>query len=741
MVRSNPIQNNFNGGEISPLLKNRFDLQVYQNGLDKCRNFIPRVQGCLSRRPGTFFIKEVKDSDNRTHLQPFVFNNDEAFILEFGDQYIRFYKDRVAFEVSSTHYEIATPYLQDDLFDDKGIFRIKFTQSADIIYMVHPSYAPRKLLRNSNTDWTIEVVDADFPPFDDTNITDVTVYASATTGSITLTSSTGIFTTLDVGADFYIETNPNISTDRWQVATPYAENTVVRSGGNYYQGVSLTDGTTWTGNVNSGTITLSHIEGTESDGVINWEYLHSGYGYVEITEFSGATQVIATVKSRLPDNSVGSNNATTKWAFGAWNQTAGYPDNVVFFKERLVYSRDIKVWFSVVGDFDNFSLREGDVLADDMGINLTILSNKFNGIRWMYPLDDLILGTQGTIHIVSPNTRQQVFSASNIQSRSVLGRGSLPVPVVQLDNNILFVQRSGENMLSVSFDININNYNTTDLSLVSEHLFKGGVRLVAYQERPDNILWVVRTDGKVVALTINENQQVKGWHLHEFGGTDTVVESIAVIPSPDGDKDDVWLSIRRTVAANTVRYVEYMDQYFEQQEDTINAFFVDGGIKYNGTSTNIITGLDHLEGEVVDVLIDGATHPQRTVSGGQIELQRSGEVVSVGLNYQSLMKTNSFEAGAVRGTSVNRTKRINRVKVSFFESVQAKVGADEDSVKTVFFRKGSDFMNEAVPLFTGVKDVTSTDNYNEDSNITIIQDAPLPITILAITPEMATHER
>lgn len=740
MVRVNPIQNNFNAGEISPLFKNRNDLQAYQNGVSKCQNLIPRVQGCLIRRSGTYFVKEVKDSADRTQLVPFVFNNDQSFILEFGDQYIRFYKDRAAFEVSSVHYEIASPYVAADLFDSKNIFRINFTQSADVIYMVHPEYKPRKLKRNSNSNWTIETVDPDFPPIDSLNTTTTTVYASATTGSVTLTASTGIFVSSDVGADFYIETNPDITTARWEVDTPYSQNDIIRSGGNYYKGVTLTDGSTWTGTSNSGTVTPSHIEGTQSDGKIDWEYLHSGYGYAEITAFTSSTVVTATVKSTLPDNAVGSSNATKKWAFGAWNETSGYPDNVVFFKERLVYSRDILLWFSVVGDFDNFALRDGDVLAPDMGINLTILSNQFNGIRWMYPLDDLVLGTQGTIHIVSPNTTQQVFSASNIQSRSVLGRGSLPVPAVQLDKSLLFVQRSGQNLLSVAFDININGYNTVDLSLISEHLFRVGVRAIAYQERPDNILWVVRTDGKLVALTINQNQEVRGWHIHDIGGNGEV-ESVAVIPNTDGDEDDLWLTVKRTINGATKRYVEYMGQYFQDQSDTTNAFFVDSGITYNGVATTTITGLSHLEGETVNVLVDGASHPDRTVSSGQITLQRSGQVVHVGFNYQSIMTTNSFEAGAAKGTSVNKTKRINRVKIGFFETSAAKVGDSESDVKIVSFRSGSDAMNEPVPLFTGVKDVTNTGNYKDEAQLTVIQDLPLPMTILSIAPEMGTYER
>jgi hypothetical protein len=739
MVRSNPIQNNFNGGEISPLISSRFDLESYQNGCEKLFNMIPRVQGPATRRPSSNFVKEVKNSANRTHIQAFNFNNDDSFILEFGDQYIRFYKDRDEFLDSSVHYEISTPYLASDLFDSKGMFRINFSQSADVIYLVHRSYAPRKLSRIANNNWTLTEVETTLGPFDDINTGSITVYSSAVTGSVTLTASSSIFESSDVGSQFYIETNPDITTHTWEVAKHYNLNDIVRSGGSYYKGVSVTAGTVWTGTQESGTVTPSHLSGIQSDGNIDWEYLHSGYGTVEITAYTSGTEVTATVLDYIPDNAVGSSNATKFWAFSAWSSEFGYPEYVTFYKERVVYARDIKVWFSVTGDFDNFALRDGPDIADDMAINLTILSNQYNGIKWLYPLDDLIIGTQNTVHIIGANTTQRVFGPTNVRSRSEAGRGSLPIPVVQVDNSLLFIQRSGTNVLSLAFDINFNKYNTKDISLISEHLFKQGVRQIVYQERPDNILWVVRDDGALIGLTLNEGQEVRGWHHHSIGGGG-VVESASVIPSPDGDSDDLWIVVNRTIQGQTKRYIEYVGQYFDST-DTSDANFLDSSITYDGSSTTSITGLDHLEGDIVDVLVDGATHPSKTVSSGSITLDRAGSKVVVGYGYQSTLTTNSFETGATKGTAVNKTKRINRVGIRFLQTVGAKVGRDENNLTTLSFRFGSDNMDSPVPVFSETKDVTLNSSYGSTAKVTIVQDQPLPMTILSITPEMGTYER
>ncbi|NBP03191.1 MAG: hypothetical protein EBU90_24420 [Proteobacteria bacterium] len=729
----NPIQNNFNAGEIDPLLHARNDLQAYVNGLQTCYNYVPRLQGVLSRRSGTKFIKSTKYTSQKSMLVPFIFNNDKSFILEFGDLYIRFYKDRQAF-ISGTHYEIVSPYADTDLFDNKGIFRISFAQSADVIYMAHRDFPPKKLKHIADNNWTISNVATTWGAFDDLNTSSTTIYASASTGTVTLTASAGIFASSDVGTQIFLQQAPDVTTKVWEVDVHFSSGDVVKSGGRYYRAASLTDGTAWVGTHKSGTVIPSHQTGKVSDGLIDWLYLHSGYGYATITGYTNSTTVTASVKSRLPENIVGSSNESEKWAFGAWNPTFGYPEFVCFFKERLVYARDIYVWFSVVGDYDNFALRDGPDLAPDMGINLTILSNEYNGIKWIYPFNDLIIGTQGTIHVVAPNTTQQVFSASNIQSFSALGRGCLPIRPRQIDSSLLFVQRSGEMVLSLQGGER-GGYVANDISLTSNHLFKTGIKQIAYQERPDSILWVVRNDGKLIGLTINETQEVKGWHIHELGG-DGIIENIAIIPSPNGNYDDIYLTVLR----DDVRTIEYMAEYFNQYDLIEDAYFVDCGKTYSGTATKTITGLSHLAGKTVTVLANGAVHPPVVVSGGgSVTLNYNVTKAHIGYNYTSKMVTLPIEGGTRKGTPIGKTKRINKCGIRVLNSVGGKIGT-ENKTSIIASRTGNNNMNQAVSLFSGTHTVSIGGAYETESRIEVTQEQPLPMTILAIMPEAGVYD-
>jgi len=153
MPKVSPLQSNFNGGEFSPLIQGRVDNERYQTGLDTCLNFIPTIQGGLTRRPGTYYVSEVKSSAAKSRLVSFQFSVTQAYVLEFANNVIRFYKDNGQIESSpGVPYEIASTYATADLFE------LKFTQSADVLYIVHPDYAPRKLSRTSDTSWTLETI-------------------------------------------------------------------------------------------------------------------------------------------------------------------------------------------------------------------------------------------------------------------------------------------------------------------------------------------------------------------------------------------------------------------------------------------------------------------------------------------------------------------------------------------------------------------------------------------------------
>ena len=183
---------NFTGGELSPRLDGRNDLTKYSSGCKTLENFIVYPHGAAARRPGTTFIAEVKNHNQKGRLIPFEFSTTQTYILEFGNQFIRIYKDQGQVQSGGSAVEVATPYLEAELF------QIKFAQSADVMYITHPNHATRKLTRTSHTSWTLTEVDFTNGPFQDSNTSTTTLTPSGTTGSVTITASANTFVSTDV---------------------------------------------------------------------------------------------------------------------------------------------------------------------------------------------------------------------------------------------------------------------------------------------------------------------------------------------------------------------------------------------------------------------------------------------------------------------------------------------------------------------------------------------------------------
>jgi hypothetical protein len=181
---------NFTGGELSPRLDGRNDLQKYPTGCKTLENMIVYPHGSAARRSGSQFVAEVKDSSKETRLIPFEFSTTQTYMLEFGEQYIRFYKDNGQILSGGSAYEISSPYLESELFD------IKYAQSADVMYLCHPNHPVKKLARTGHTSWTLTSVEFTNGPFMDHNIETTTMTASHTnagqTGTLTLSSTTGV---------------------------------------------------------------------------------------------------------------------------------------------------------------------------------------------------------------------------------------------------------------------------------------------------------------------------------------------------------------------------------------------------------------------------------------------------------------------------------------------------------------------------------------------------------------------
>ena len=802
MARVSTIVTNFRAGELSPRLEGRIDLDKYNEAAQTMQNMLVFPQGGTTRRPGSYYAGTSKDG-GQVRLINFEYSDEQAYVLEFGNNYIRFFKDggiltesqktitgataanpvvvtagshgysngdRVfitevtgmtelnnreftvankttnTFELSGIDGSAFTAYSSGGksgkivevttTYTTAQVFEINHAQSADVLFLAHKDHEPAKLTRTTASSFTLTDIDFIDGPWLDENATTTTLYASAATGAgITITASAALFSSDDVGRYIRFREILEIEHDEWAASTSYANNATVRFNGHVYKQVT---GSTQT----SGNTAPVHLTGTETYGSIDWEYLHDEHGHVKIVGFTSTTVVTADVhedqygNSRLPDSAVGSSNANTRWSLGAFGGDQKFPRAVAFYEQRLYFAGTVgqpqTLFGSVSADFENMTPGTND----DDAVTFTIASDQVNVIKHLLPARFLQILTTSAEFTLSGGAGNEPVSPTNVNVLRETTFGSSGVRPLRAASSTIIIQKGQEKVKEITFDDRQDGLAGVDLTILADHITRGGLSDMVWQQEPELILWFVHTDGRLIGLTYDRANNAVGWHTHPLGGSATV-ESITAIPS--GSEDQVYLSVKRTINSSTVRHIVYLKSV-NFGTDINDAFFLDSGLTYSGGATTTISGLHHLEGETVSVLADGSAHADKTVSGGSITLDRSSSKVHIGYNYTSLLQTLRMEAGAEDGVSQGKIKRIHGVTARFLDTVGAEIGTDTTNLDRIPFRDSSMDMDTAVPMFSGDKEISFPSGYDNDAKVMIRQNQPLPMTVLAIMRRSNTFD-
>ena len=237
-----------------------------------------------------------------------------------------------------------------------------------------------------------------------------------------------------------------------------------------------------------------------------------GDGHGKITAFTSATQVTVEVLVAL------TSNGTKTWSLGAYSNTTGFPRAVSFFEQRLVFAGSTSypqtIWGSQSGIYENFD--EGDAEAADAFI-YTIAANRVNAIRWLAPSKDLMVGTAGSEFKVSRPTGEPL-QPDNINIQQQTSYGVFPLRPIQIGNLILFVQRQQRKVRQLYYRFEDDAYTAPDMTILAEHITEGGITEVDYAQEPDAIYWAIRSDGVLLGMTFNREEDVVAWHQHTIGG-------------------------------------------------------------------------------------------------------------------------------------------------------------------------------------------------------------------------------
>lgn len=588
----------FNAGELTPLLEGREDLLRFPNGCRKLRNAHGLIQGPARRRAGGKFVATTK-SNGEAWLVRFVRSRDTAYMLEFGDNYIRFYRNRAQLlEAASPFdpYEVATPWTYNDMTNADGTFAFKLVQSNDILYICSGDDKIKQLRRFGDVDWDLVDFETVGGPFEGQNTSATTVYASAATGTVTLTASTAIFQAGHVGALFRIQPQNLSDVPPWEPSHSFDIDELCRSNGKTYK--SLTDPFGHPSNlIFTGTVAPDHEEGTAVDGQgeildpidgsgnsrdagIEWDFQDPGYGVLKITAVgSGGTTATATVEewrvgsnAQLPAYVVGSGNATTRYAFGLYSDVNGWPIAATFFRERFVMVGTRNFAFSVPALFNEFTEETaGQVLADN-AFSAELSSDQDEEILWAIPTERLLVGTTGGEHAIGELTSQSVFGPLNRKSEPQTGYGSRSVAPWRVGQDVMFVESSGLRIRAM-MQAESFRYKADSQNDLAEHIMFGGVVQTAWAPMPDNLFWCLTAEGDLPCLVYSKEQDVFGWSTHFIGGYRDAsqlraakVTTINTIPNPSGDKDDLWYIAERTIDGNVVRYIEYVTEHLPKPQ-------------------------------------------------------------------------------------------------------------------------------------------------------------------------------
>ena len=661
-------------------------------------------------------------------------------------------------------------------YSDTDVWGLNFAQSADTLFITHPDHPPRKLQRASATKWLISDVAFQDGPYNNINISPTTLTPSASTGTVFVVASSivGInggvgFRPDDVGRLLRIKCG---GVWLWGIIVGYTAPTQVVWEIQPPTGTGLPSTATADANISAGSVfSVSVTDGGSGYGVappsvsfsggggagaIAYATLNNGVVVAVTVAVTGSGYTSAPgVAFTAPAGVVAS--TTTFWRLGLWNAADGYPRCVTFHQDRLCLAGAAntpnQVNASATADYEGFSPTNQDgTVVDSNAFSFSLNSGTVNSILWLASDEwGLMAGTAGGEWIISPSSAQQAITPTNVNAKQISNYGSSTAAPVRVGKATMFIQRTGRKLRELFYQFTYNTFQVPDISLVGEHLTKGGIKEMTVQLAPQQVIWAARKDGALIGVTYDKDQEVVAWHGHSLGGYSNagktaapLVESVACIPSPDISRDTLWLAVNRYVNGAISRTIEFSAKSWEDGDAVEDGVFLDSSGVQTGSAFSSITGLTWLKGETVSILADGATHPDVVVdSSGVAALTRTADKAQVGLKYTSRAKTLCIESGGTDGPTQGKLKRLFQSVFRLFQTNTLSLGSAAPGISTYPepFRNNGDPMDAPVPLFTGDKRWTVEGTFSTDGQLYFETSDPLPCNITMLMVQLESSDR
>lgn len=777
MAKFRSIKNSFLAGEISPTAFGRTDIPQYSHACKTLKNMIPMLSGGAYRRPGTFFERLVSSHEHlQARMIPFVVSENDAYALIFSNNntdhnittFLRATSNNSASSDDGTviHLVAGGPqYNHPYQYATEGnglsydeINDVQFAQSGEIIWLVHPLYPPQVLVEQDGdfgafslrrlvtiSDPMARLFGVDFLnkiPFRARNTGGITLTPSHNNGvGRTLTASDTLFDPKHVGAWFFLH-------DSAVVVTAYTSPTVV-------------------------TVTIPEVL-SATTATDHWsEHAWSDY--------RGWPRTVGFFEGRI-----------------VYGGTASQPDTL-WFSESGNFGKMTTAALlggpSPPADFPETGP------TGSAPFTLTISSRQLDEIQWLSASRTLLLGTNGGEWFIEREVSTSGFGCNNASARLQSAYGSSYMPAVRAGNEVFVSSQSGDELKSLVFNEIETSYVAEQLQLLYDEFPQveppgnpGGIDNRRYKtfawDESRKTLWCVDTRGNLFGMTRDRRLGITAWHSHQLGGYDETkgpgdpglsdfssctdpitycvsgsVSSLIVLPNPSIGVSDVWLVVKRTIGDTNRYFIERMigrgyqlDSAFHGLTNAAGNYFVDSatsavvnnnnftnlgylsGLTPEGTASQNLDSLDETTGlfSVRGSAVDGGG--ATVIQSPHPDFSNADYRVAMGLPFNSIVEPVRIEAGSQIGTSQGANKRIHELFLRFYRTLSAKAGKDMDNLETLVFRLGSTPMGSSPELFTGDKRLKIDSDYDRDGLIMLVQDKPLPFTIISIVAEGMTYD-
>jgi len=610
-------------------------------------------------------------------LENFSFNVEQSYLLVFTDLKMQIYKD----DVLQTNINgsgddfLVVPWTLAQIRD------FDFIQSADTAIVTHEDVAPQSITRTSDTDWAVNVITlVNLPQFN---------FNDGASPSPTSEIQTITFTDASEGDRYKLALEGILSEEIVFGGDDPTNREAIRDA---LQNLPNTPNT----GISVSGATPAYVITLAGDSADSYQLITGTGVFTNVATFA-----IATTRSQ----------AGTSKSEDVWSVGRGYPRTCTFHEGRLFFggskSRPATIWGSNVNDFFNFDEGRG---RDDELIDATLDTDQVNAIQSIFSNRSLQIFTSGAEFFV----QESPITPSNVSVSPQTNLGSRRLRPVSIDGVTLFAQRTGKVINQFVFINEFQSNQTNSISSLAPHLIKSPLELVASRgtESSDaNYVYILNSDGSLTVFNTLSAEDVQAFTTWSSG----LIRSVSVV------SDRLYLLVERVINNVTVYYIEVESA----------TSLTDSAIVSNVGGSDTITGLDHLEGETVDVKADGAYQGEFVVTGGQVVITRPVDNNSeVGLPYTPIIRTMPLNTGLQNGPNAASKKKILRAALRLFESNGVIVNEQRLADKTI----GLNQFDAPEPQ-TGLKRITLL-GWSLEADITITQTTPMPMNILSIGMEI-----